>query len=565
MRHYAEGCIQRLAHQRSWGSFLNHLIHPQQRVVLLAGEPPASITSARAVDLQGKRLYAVPWNTWETQVLRANGYDIPSPIGTYYNWPRELSTIPTPFHNQIETAGFLTLNHRAYVLNEIGTGKTMSALWAADWLMKEGLIRKAMIWSPLSTLERVWGDNVFLNLGHRSIAIMHGTAEKRRRMFANNAYDFYCINHDALDIVAEMEYGDKKAGIDPLTGQMTYTKILKNAKFLRDDIDLIIVDELGMYRNQGTNRWRLAHHLIKPNMWGWGLTGTPIPNEPSDAYAEIKLLTPARVPKYYTEFRHMTMQQLTEYIWIPRKEATEIVHKAMVPAIRYTRDECFDLPPTTYSTRDVGLTAVQKKHYKEIATQLYTEVRDSKVNALNEGVKMSKLLQIACGVVYANDGKEEAIDASPRVEATREIIEATEHKVIVFVPFTAALEMLHKELAKHFKCAVVHGGVSKSKRDTIFAEFQQMQNPRVLIADARTMSHGLTLTEAATIVWYAPVPSNDTYEQANGRITRSGQENNTHIIHLAGSEVERRIYARLKERGTIQGILLDMVQKGVAL
>lgn len=544
---------------------LNHLIHPQQRVVLLAGEPPASITSARPLDLHGRRLYAVPWNTWETQVLRSNGYDIPSPIGTYYDWPRDRTQIPDPFHNQIETAAFLTLNHRAYCLNEIGTGKTMAALWAADWLMRERLIRKAMIWSPLSTLERVWGDNVYLNIGHRSIAILHGTAKKRRKLFENNTYDFYCINHDGIDIISELVYGQKKAGRNTETGEMTYLPVLKDAHFIRDDIDLVIVDEIGMFRNQGTNRWKLANMLIKPEMWGWGLTGTPIPQEPSDAYAEVKLLTPSRVPKYYTEFRQMTMQQLTEYIWIPRKEATTIVYNVMKPAIRFTRDECFDLPPTTYSTRDVALTAEQKKHYKEIATQMYTEVNEGKVTALNEGVKMGKLVQIACGVVYDNTGKEQVIDASPRVEVVKEIIDNTEHKVIVFVPFTAPLLKLAEELSKDYKCAVVYGDVSKSKRDTIFAEFQQMENPRVLIADAGTMSHGLTLTEAATIIWYAPEVSNDVYEQANGRITRSGQKNNTHIIHIAGSDIERRIYARNRERGKIQGLLLDMVKRGLPL
>jgi SNF2 family DNA or RNA helicase len=84
----------------------------------------------------------------------------------------------------------------------------------------------------------------------------------------------------------------------------------------------------------------------------------------------------------------------------------------------------------------------------------------------------------------------------------------------------------------------------------------------VLIADAGTMSHGLTLTEAATIVWYGPEVSNDVYTQANGRITRPGQKNNQHIIHLAGTEVERRLYGRIRERGRVQGLLLELAEKG---
>jgi SNF2 family DNA or RNA helicase len=546
---------------------LNYLIHPQQRAVIVPGDEslPARIPAARPLDYKGKRLWAVPYNTWETQVLRTMGYLVPSPIGTYYDWPREITQVPQPFHNQVETAAFLTLNHRAYCLNEIGTGKTLSALWAADWLMRERLVRKVLILSPLSTLERVWSDGVFLHLRERSIAVLYGSAAKRRKLFANNAFDFYVINHDAVDIIAEVKWKQKKAGNDKTTGQPVYQQVLDTVKLLRDDIDLVIIDELGAYRNGTTNRWRVLDLALDPRMWVWGMTGTPIPNAPSDAYSEMKLITPSRLPRYFTEFRQMVMQQMTDYIWIAKKDAPITVYEYMQPAIRFTRDECFDLPPCTYSTREVPLTAEQKKHYKELAQQLYTEIGEGKVTAVNEGVKMGKLIQCACGVVYDNEGVPREINAKPRIDEVREIIEQTEHKVIVFVPFTAPLLMLERELSKQFKCAVVYGDVSKAKRDTIFADFQTLSEPRVLIADAGTMSHGLTLTEAATIVWYGPKPSNDIYEQANGRITRPGQKNNQHIIHLASTEVERRLYARLRERGRLQGILLDMVQKGVAL
>jgi SNF2 family DNA or RNA helicase len=544
---------------------LNYLIHPQQRAVIVPGDEslPVHIPSARPLDYKGKRLWAVPYNTWESQVLRTLGYLVPSPIGSYYDWPRERTTVPEPFHNQVETAAFLTLNHRAYCLNEIGTGKTMSAMWAADWLMKAGMVRKALILAPLSTLERVWSDANYIHFGHRSMAVLHGTAAKRRKLFANNAFHFYVINHDALDIISKLEWKEKRAGFDPVTHQPVHEKVLAGAKLLRDDIDLVIIDEIGAYRNGTTNRWKLLNLCLRPNMWIWGMTGTPIPNAPADAYAQMKLLTPARVPRYFTEFRQMTMEQLTDYIWVSRKEAPKIVHEAMQPSIRFTRDECFDLPPCTYSTRSVELTTEQKKHYKELAQQLYTEIGEGKITAVNEGVKMSKLIQCVCGVIYDNEGQPCEVNAKPRIEEVSDIIEQSAHKVIVFVPFTAPLLMLYRELSKKFKCAMVYGGVSKGKRDTIFAEFQTMQEPRVLIADAGTMSHGLTLTEAATIIWYGPEFSNDTYTQANGRITRPGQKNNQHIIHIAGTEIERRIYGRLRERGRVQGLLLELATRGI--
>jgi len=82
-----------------------------------------------------------------------------------------------------------------------------------------------------------------------------------------------------------------------------------------------------------------------------------------------------------------------------------------------------------------------------------------------------------------------------------------------------------------------------------------------LVANPGTMSHGLTLTQATTVVWYAPVHSNDTYEQACARVRRPGQTRTTVIVHVAGSEIERRIYERLKTKQKMQGLLLDMMKE----
>lgn len=540
---------------------MNFYVSKDQRAVVIPGDAsfPARFPTAKPLDYKGKRLWAVPYDLDTTVRLRNAGFAVPSPIGSYYNWPRELSLIPKPFNNQVETAAFLTLNERAYCLNDIGTGKTMSALWAADYLLSIGAIRKVLFISPLSTLDRVWGDAVFEHFNHRAIAVLHGTAARRKKLFANDAFDFYVVNHDGIDIITELIYKQVK-------GQ----KKLVGAKLLRDDIDLVIIDELAVLRNTQTARWRVTKKATENVRRMWGLTGTPTPNAPTDAYGQIQLVTPGqpRVPQYFTAFRQMVCQQMTEYIWIPRKEAPAIIHEFMQPSIRFVRDECFDLPPCAYSEREVPLSPTQALHYKELVKELYTEINGGKITAANEGVKMGKLLQIACGVVYDKEGKQQVVDAKPRIDEVKRIIEEAGHKVIVFVPYTAPLEKLHEDLTEWLKpnglrCAMIHGGVSKSQRSTIFTEFQKRPDLRVLVADAGCMAHGLTLTEANTVVWYAPEFSNDIYQQANGRITRPGQKNNQFIIHIEGSELERRLYKRLKDRGHIQGLLLQMAAEGM--
>ena len=87
----------------------------------------------------------------------------------------------------------------------------------------------------------------------------------------------------------------------------------------------------------------------------------------------------------------------------------------------------------------------------------------------------------------------------------------------------------------------------------------------MLVANASTMSHGLTLTAATTIIWYAPVHSNEVYEQACARVRRPGQTRTTVIAHIAGSDIERRVYKRLQDKQSMQGVLLDMMKEGAEI
>jgi SNF2 family DNA or RNA helicase len=192
--------------------------------------------------------------------------------------------------------------------------------------------------------------------------------------------------------------------------------------------------------------------------------------------------------------------------------------------------------------------------------KLRVDLEQGSITALNEAIAVAKLLQIACGVAYGSTGEIE-IPAESRIELVEELIEQSSGKVIVFVPFRGALTYLAERLAKQTSIAVVHGGVTKTDRDVIFRDFQRAAEPRVLIAQPGTMSHGLTLTAASTIIWFAPINSADTYVQACARIVRPGQVRNTLIVHIEGSPIERRMYERLQKRTTTQGVLLEMFQE----
>jgi len=495
-----------------------------------------AIATAKAMDVRGTQIVIAPHRLDEVKVLRNLGIKAPSPILHYYNWPGQF----TPFDHQRETAAFLTLNHRCLVLNEIGTGKTQSALWAADYLIKTKKVKKVLILSPLSTLERVWGDGIFTGLVHRRFVVLHGTAEKRMKLLRTEA-DFYIINHDGFNIIKEECHGI---------------------------FDLVIVDEAAVLRNPSTQRFKIFRRWIDNNPQArlWLMTGTPTPNDPTDAWALAKLVGSPYCTKTFTAFREQVMMKIGQWKFVPRPESVDIVKHILQPAVRYTRDECFDLPETIIQTRQVELTADQKKHYTQMLRHFVTEMAAERVTggtitAVNEAVKIQKLVQIACGVAYGDDGQNILLDCSPRINLVKEVIEEAGEKVILFVPLTGTLHMLEKELSKHWTVGVVNGEVSAAKRNKIFDDFQKQSDPRVLIAHPGTMAHGLTLTSASTIIWYGPINSNEIYVQANGRIERIGKRNVSNVIHIEATDLEHKMYERLKNKQKLQGLLLDLIQQ----
>jgi len=494
------------------------------------------IPTAKLIQYNGHTFTAVRHGPDEVRVLRNLGIKAPAPILHYYDWPGNL----TPYNHQRLTSAFLTMNKKALVLNEIGTGKTHSALWACDYLISVGAIKKVLVISPLSTLERVWGDAIFKEFPGRKFVTLHGTAKRRLKLLKTDV-DFYVVNHDGFGIICDEAM---------------------------DNFDVVIVDEAAVYRNPSTNKFKVLRNWMAkhPDTRLWLMTGTPTPNNPTDAWALAKLVDSPYAPRTFTAFRDQTMERFGQWSWMPRPTALDTVKHVLQPAVRYTRDECFDLPDTVFQTREVQLTKEQRTYYDKMMKHFIVEavaekVMSGQITAVNEAVKLQKLVQIACGVAYDDNGNNVELNCKPRVDAMMEVIEEVGGKVIVFVPLTGTLHMLERELSKRWSVGVVNGAVPSSKRNVIFHGFQEKADPHIILAHPATMAHGLTLTAASTIIWYGPITSNEQYVQANGRIERIGKHHTSNVVHIEGTLLERKMYKRLELKQKLQGLLLDMIQE----
>lgn len=521
------------------------LVHKKSNSLILELPDPTTVTAAipksRVVEVNGKRLTQVRFGVDEVRVLRNLGIKAPSPIGFMYDWP---SRYPAPFIHQKVTSEFFTLNRRAICLNDMGTGKTLSALWAADYLMDQGMIQKALIVCPRSTMNSVWADEIITHLLYKRRAVVLSGDRARRHKLLEEDVDFYIINHDGLKVIA-----------DALTK--------------RTDINLKLIDEAAAYRNSQSARFKLLRSLVRQTDWLWLMTGTPCPNAPTDAWALARLLDSPAAPKYFSGFRNQTMLQVTQHKWVPKHDGHQQAYAILQPGIRFKKEDCIDLPPVSFQSRLCDLTPEQARAYKDMHKHLVMTAGSAPITAANAAVKLAKLLQVCVGTVYDEHGAVHYLDSKPRIDACDELIEEAAQKVIVFAPFKGTLELLNRHYADKFhrtgdprwKAAMVHGDVGDTERKDIFHAFQHSDEPRILLAHPATAAHGLTLTRADTTIWYAPIFSLEIYEQANNRMNRPGQKFPMTVATLAAHPMEVAVYHALGGKARMQDSVLQLYKK----
>jgi len=460
---------------------------------------------------------------------------LPSPVSRDYKWVG----LYNPFTHQINTTEFLTINKRAFCFNEAGTGKTSSVLWAADYLMEQNKIKRVLIICPLSIMYSAWQGDIFNTCMHRTSAVCHGSAQKRKNII-DASYEFVIINYDGVGVVKEA---------------------IKDSKF-----DLIVVDECNAYKSTSTTRWKTLNSILLHSTRVWMLTGTPASQSPEDAYGLARLICPERVPKFKNAWRDKVMYQVSRFKWLPRPTSKDDVYRALQPAIRFAKDECLDLPEVMYQTRIIALTKQAEKYYKELKNQMLIETAGESVTAVNAAAGLNKLLQISGGAVYTDEKEVLTFDIKPRLTVLHEVIEETQHKVLVFVPYRHTIEIVSKFLnEKGITSDVIHGDVSANRRASIINEFQTSDNPRILIIQPQSASHGVTLTRANVVVFWSPVMSVEVYLQCIARMDRVGQKHKMTVVHLQGSDVEKRMYAMLRGKVNQHTKLVDLYREEIGL
>jgi len=245
-------------------------------------------------------------------------------------------------------------------------------------LMQKKEVRRVLILCPLSIMHSAWMGDINRSVIHRSAVVAHHAQASRRIEMIQQDYEIVIANYDGLGLIGQ--------------------EINNDGRF-----DLVIVDEANAYKNPSTRRWKALAAIIKPETYLWMMTGTPASQSPVDAYGLAKLVNPGGVPKFQTAWRDKVMNKISMFKWSPKVNANTMVFDALQPAVRFTKEQCLDLPPVVTVTREAPMTPQQNKYYKLLKEQLMVSAAGQTISAVNAGVAVNKLLQISCGAAYTDD------------------------------------------------------------------------------------------------------------------------------------------------------------------
>lgn len=520
---------------------------------------PVAEMGGRTTAVNGQAFDIYPSTLETTRQVWLRGVWVPGPIRNpaEFKWPA-VDRDFRPMDHQVQTGDFMTVYPRCFILNRPGTGKTASAIWAAEYLMKKGLVTKVVVLCPKSCMEDVWVDELRALNPLRRVAVCNGPTKANA---IDGDFEWVIANHD-------------QTRFEPF--KSTAPKWQTQHKLL------VIVDEATAYRNYRAARTKGLERLTNrlDRTWVWMMTGTPHPKDPTDIYGMCKVLNPASVPERYNMWRDRVMYPAGEFRWKVRADAGVHIRKAMFPAICFRSEDVLELPPRhnygfgtdvvpgserehrpllrlSQEQEDL-MGALKKEAVAEIAS-LEADGKRPNIVAMHAGVLWGKLRQIAQGVVVDESGTPRPLDWGPRVDDMLDVLASRKKKFLLFSHYKPVLARLHATLnARGLRCEMINGGTSRLRRKAILEAMRTSPHTHGLVAQPGTMAHGITLTCADMVFWFGPPDNPEYWDQGNHRAWRKGQDSPVHIWAQAACKEEADYFDVIVERGDLEQATLNM-------
>lgn len=435
---------------------------------------------------------------------------------------------------------FIEAHPVAAILLACGLGKTIITLTAVHNLLFDSFeVRKVLIIAPLRVARDTWPSEIgkWDHLGDLIPSVAVGSTAERLTALERKA-DLYIINRENVQWLIE-------------------------ETTLPFDFDMVVVDELSSFKNHRSKRFRALmkrRPVVKRIV---GLTGTPASNGLIDLWAQFKLLDKGvRLGRFIGAYRDAYFSpdkrngQIV-FSYKPAPGAEERIYQAIEDiTISMKAQDHIRMPELMTNEYKVSLSDDERMVYERLRKDLVLDFSGGQVTAANAASLSGKLLQLANGAVYTDDGAMIGIH-DRKLDALEDLIEsANGQSVLVAYWFKHDLRRITGRLEKL--------GVSFSNLDS--SESIRMWNegnlPVGLIHPA-SAGHGLNLQSGGNcLIWFGLTWSLELYQQTVARLWRQGQQSETVVVQhlITENTIDERIIKVLSGKALTQDALIEAVK-----
>ncbi|NMB98446.1 MAG: DEAD/DEAH box helicase [Clostridiaceae bacterium] len=416
----------------------------------------------------------------------------------------------------------------------MGLGKSVITLTAIfDLTLDSFLVRKVLVIAPLRVARDTWPAEIekWDHLKGLKYTVVVGSEVQRKTALMKRA-QVYIINRE------NVEWLISRSGI-PF------------------DFDMVVIDELSSFKSHQAKRFKSLMKVRTKVNRIVGLTGTPSSNGLMDLWAQYRLLDMGqRLGRFIGRYREDYFvpdkrNQQVIFSYKPKPGAEEAIYRLISDiTISMKGADYLKLPELVINEVDVKLSEKEMKILDVMKRDLIATVKGEEITAANAAALSGKLLQMANGAVYDDQGTVLYIH-DRKLDALEDLIEAANGK-----PVLIAYWFKHdlSRIQKRFEVEVL------STSDSI----KRWNDGEISIAAIHPASagHGLNLQAGgSTLVWFGLTWSLELYQQTNARLWRQGQ-NETVVIHhlIAKGTIDERVMQALNDKNNTQSALIDAVK-----
>jgi SNF2 family DNA or RNA helicase len=409
---------------------------------------------------------------------------------------------------------------------DLGAGKSSLSLMILSYRKQKGEKPKAVVFVPFVSAIDTWITEVSTRWPNLKCVAVLGTSAEKRELLRKGDADLYVICYaSAVAMLSKVETKPTKKRKKHIDNQ--------EVKELFKGFDMLICDEIHRTKHASTLTFKMCRAISQQCQWAFGLTGTPFGRDLSDLWAQFNLIDFGETlgptlglfracmfsaKKGY--FGGMEWKFISKY----KPLLTQMIKNR---SIRYTIDECADLPPRNYVTKRVDLTSDMATYYREAAEALQTLVK-SQGKYQEIASQFVQVRQLASGFMTFKGEDDTRLrigfDENPKLDLLQELVEALPdgRKMVVFHTFIYTSELISTRLRNmKIKHARVWGGAKHPLEE--LARFRDDPDCRILVLNTRSGSASLNLQVANYVVFFEQPDSSTDREQAERRCWRPGQ------------------------------------------